>query len=70
MTRRGLLVLLAPCVVVALGALSAVVLWLGVALVVVAVAAVVVDNRRAPGRGALHASRSHDPILSVGRARG
>lgn len=68
MTRRGLLMLLAPCVVVALGALSPVVLWLGVALLVCAVAAVVGDNRRAPARRRLRASRSHDAILSVGRA--
>jgi uncharacterized protein (DUF58 family) len=54
--------------VVALGALNSVVLWLGVVLLVAAVAAVVVDNRRAPGRAALQVSRSHDPILSVGRA--
>ncbi|HEV7678085.1 MAG TPA: DUF58 domain-containing protein [Candidatus Dormibacteraeota bacterium] len=68
MTRRGLLVLLGACVVVALGAVSAVVLWLGVALLGCAVAAVVVDNRRAPGASRLQAVRSHDPVLSVGRA--
>jgi uncharacterized protein (DUF58 family) len=67
-TRRGLLVLLGACVVVAFGALNAAVLWLGVVLLVGAVAAVVVDNRRAPGRARLQASRSHDPVLSVGRA--
>ncbi|HXA28258.1 MAG TPA: DUF58 domain-containing protein [Candidatus Angelobacter sp.] len=68
MTRRGLLVLLAPCVVVALGAVSVALLWVGLALLGCAVAAVIGDNRRAPGRRRLRASRSHDAILSVGRA--
>jgi uncharacterized protein (DUF58 family) len=67
-TRRGLLVLLAPCVVVALGALNAALLWVGVALVGLAVVVVIVDNRSAPGRARLSAERLHDPILSVGRA--
>jgi uncharacterized protein (DUF58 family) len=67
-TRRGLLVLLAPCVVVAFGALNAALLWLGIALLGCAVAAIVVDNRRAPGRARMSAERSHEPILSVGRA--
>lgn len=67
MTRRGLLVLLAPCVVVALGALNIAVLWVGVALLACAVAVVVVDNRTAPGRARLSVERAHDPILSVGR---
>jgi uncharacterized protein (DUF58 family) len=66
-TRRGLLVLLAPCVVVALGALNTGLLWAGVAFAALAVAVIIVDNRAAPGRDRMRAERLHDAILSVVR---
>ena len=68
MTRRGLVLLLAPLPLVALGSLVPALLFVAIALLALAVAAVVVDNRRAPGRAQLQAERAHDPIMSVGRA--
>jgi uncharacterized protein (DUF58 family) len=67
-TRRGLLVLLAPCVVVALGALDSGLLWAGIAFMALAVVVIIVDNRSAPGRDRIQAERLHDAVLSVGRA--
>jgi uncharacterized protein (DUF58 family) len=66
-TRRGLLLLVAPCVVVALGALHPAFLVVGLVLLVSAVVAVVVDNRRALSSASLRVERTHDAVLSVGR---
>lgn len=68
MTRRGAAVLMAPLVLVLFGASRSALLWPGLGLFGVAVAAVVVDSRRAPGSGRLRVTRHHDEIMSVGRA--
>jgi uncharacterized protein (DUF58 family) len=67
MTRRGAGLLLAPLVLVLLGASRSELLGVGLALFALAVGVVIVDGRRAPGRDRLRVTREHDAIFSVGR---
>jgi len=67
-TRRGALVAAAPLFLVALSARWAWLLWPALAAFAIAVAAIIADGRRAPGRAQLRATREHDDILSVGVA--
>ena len=66
MTWRGAALLAASLLVVAAGAASPVFFVAGLALFVAVVALIVADGRRAPGARAVHATREHDAILSVG----
>jgi uncharacterized protein (DUF58 family) len=68
MTWRGAGLLLASIAVIAVGAAVPAMLIVGLALLVVCVAAVAVDSRRAPGRAALHVERTCADLLSVGVA--
>jgi uncharacterized protein (DUF58 family) len=68
MTPRGAALLLAPVPLLVLGARFPVLVWIAAALFVAAVAAVVVDGRRAPSRRGMRVRREHDDPLSVGRA--
>ncbi len=68
MTRRALALLLAPLVVVALGAAVGGLLVPGVLLFVVAAALVLVDSRSAPGARAISVERRADRLFSVGAA--
>ena len=68
MTGRGLALVLASLGVMALGAARPVLLPVGAVLAVLAVAAVAVDGRRAPGPGRVVVDRILDPRLSVGVA--
>src|SRR5438105_12069129 len=67
MTLRGVALLFAPLPLLAAGARVGVLLWIGVAAFVGAVAAVAVDGRRAPGQARIRALRDHPDLLSVGR---
>ena len=67
MTLRGAALLLAPLPVVAAGARVGALLWIGLAALVAAAVAVVLDGRAAPGGAGLGATREHAAILSVGR---
>lgn len=67
MTPRGAALLLAPLPLLALGARVGALVWVAVALLATALAAVVVDGRRAPSRSRMRVRREHDDPLSVGR---
>ena len=67
MTPRGAALLLVPVGLIAAGARLGVLLWVGLAGLVLAAAAIVLDARAAPGGDRLDASREHAAILSVGR---
>lgn len=66
MTWRGAAALALPLLVVALGAAVPHLLVAGLIALVVLVAVVIVDGRRAPGPGRVRVERDHDAILSVG----
>lgn len=68
MTVRGAALVLAPLPLVAAGAAVAALYPIGIALLLVAAGAVLLDGRLAPGRARLSAQRSHDEILSAGAA--
>jgi uncharacterized protein (DUF58 family) len=65
-TRRGAALLLAPLLLVGLGAAFAPLLALGLGLEGLGVVAIIVDYYRA--RSQLRATRSHDDVLAAGRA--
>jgi len=68
MTWRGAALLVAALPVIAAGAAVPSLYGAGLGLLALAVAAVIVDGRRAPGRSRLAARREHDEILSAGAA--
>jgi uncharacterized protein (DUF58 family) len=68
MTWRGAGLLLASLAVVACGAAAPGLFIAGVVLVVLSVALIIVDSRRAPGRAALRVDRECADLLSVGAA--
>jgi uncharacterized protein (DUF58 family) len=68
MTWRGAGLLLASIAMIAVGAAVPALLIAGLALLVVCVAAIAVDSRRAPGRAALRVERTCADLLSVGVA--
>ena len=68
MTWRGAVVTMPALVLVAAGAAATPLYAAGLALLVCALVAVVVDGRRAPGAGRLSITREHDAVLSVGAA--
>jgi uncharacterized protein (DUF58 family) len=67
MTLRGAALVLAPLALLALAARFSALLFPAVALWALAVAAVVVDSRRAPGGRRLRVARINDEVLGVGR---
>jgi uncharacterized protein (DUF58 family) len=67
-TGRGLLVLLIALTPIAMGVRFPSLVWLGLALTLVAYGVLCVDRARAPGRTRLEASRAHPPTFPVGRA--
>lgn len=68
MTWRGAVVVALPLALVAAGAASPPLYPTGLVLLALAVVAVVVDGRRAPGVRRLSVVREHDAVLSVGAA--
>lgn len=66
MTRRALALLLAPLLLVALGAAAPVLLVAGTVLFVAVALAVVVDSRVAPGANRVQVRRECDRLFSVG----
>lgn len=66
MTWRGAALLGASLLVVAAGAASPVFFIAGLAALVIVASLIVVDGRRAPGPRAVHSTRDHDAMLSVG----
>jgi uncharacterized protein (DUF58 family) len=68
MTWRGAGLLLASLAVVACGAAAPGLFIAGVMLVVLSVALIIIDSRRAPGRAALRVDRECADLLSVGAA--
>ncbi len=68
MTRWGAALLLLSLTPLGAAAAAPQLLVPGLALPVIAALLVVLDSRRAPGRGRLTAVREHDELLSVGRA--
>ncbi|HEY8755245.1 MAG TPA: DUF58 domain-containing protein, partial [Candidatus Dormibacteraeota bacterium] len=68
MTGRGLALLLATLVVVALGAAAPGLVLPGTVLFVLAAVLVVIDRRLAPGRERISVERANDPLFSVGVA--
>lgn len=68
MTRRALALLLAPLLLVALGAASGAVLVPGVVLFGVVALVILIDSRSAPGPDLVDVERSCDRLFSVGAA--
>ncbi|MFN2450873.1 MAG: hypothetical protein ABR541_00810, partial [Candidatus Dormibacteria bacterium] len=67
MTRRGAAVLLAPMVLLALGAGLPTLIPVSFVILVVGSVAVALDWRRAPGARRVTVTREHEPLLSVGQ---
>jgi len=67
-TRRGAALLLAPLVLLALGAGLPVLVPVSGVVLVIALVALVVDWQRAPGARRLRVERDHEPLLSIGQA--
>jgi uncharacterized protein (DUF58 family) len=67
-TWRGAVALAVPLVLVAAGAAAPALFVAGLGALILIAITVAVDGRRASGPGALHITREHDAILSVGVA--
>jgi uncharacterized protein (DUF58 family) len=66
MTRLAIGLIATSLVVIALGGANLVFLWVGVALLVVTLLAVLLDSRRAAGANQLEVARVVDEVISVG----